>query len=371
MSQTTRYLLFILLICSKLTYSQIELGYQNTANHWNFARIKALDFNSGYPVITLSSNESYGGSTVSDTLGNLLFYVNGKGDVFNKNHTLMQNGDLIPSVSGFPKQNILIIPVPESPNMFYIFTVGHEYDPFGLYYHKVDMSQNGGLGSVIVKNVRLDAGTFAQSRLMAVRHVNKKDFWVITRLTYDSCYASFQVNADGVDPNPVKSPAIFVTPIEIRRGEIKVSPDTKKIVSLEYFMTSSSMSLITVSDFDAATGLVSDKFSVHQKIIAPFDNGMPEAAEFSPDSKLLYLGFQCDQELFGNLIDQIWQYDINMTDSLSFIQSGTHIKTLNNKLFRDIQLAPDGKIYISQVDNVPYGLDSLNHCSLKTAGQTT
>lgn len=358
-----RNILFVLFIACKLTYSQTSPGTegtQNTANHWNFARIKALDFNSGYPVIASSSNESYGGSTLSDTLGNLLFYVNGKGDVFNKNHTLMENGDLIPSASGFPKQNILVIPVPESAKMYYIFTVGHEYDPFGLYYHKVDMNQNGGLGSVIVKDVRLDAGASAQSRLMAVRHANKKDYWVITRLTFDSCYASFHVSLNGVDPVPVKSPAKYVTPIEIRRGEMKISPDNNKLVSLEYFLSTNSMSLITVSDLNDATGEIFDRFSVHQKIIAPFDEGMPEAAEFSPDSKLLYVGFQSNQELFGNLIDQIWQYDMTMTDSLSFIQSGIHIKTLSNKLFKDIQLAPDGKIYISQVDNVPNGLDSLD-----------
>lgn len=224
-----RKILLILFIACNLAYSQTSpgtAGTQNTANHWNFARIKALDFNSGLPLIVSSSNESYGGATISDTLGQLLFYVNGRGDVFNKNHWLMENGDLINSSGSHSKQNILIIPEPGSITRYYIFTVGNEYDPIGLYYHVVDMAQNGGLGSVVIKNERLNAGTWAQSRLTAVRHVNNKDFWVITRITFDSCYAAFLVSDIGVNPVPVKSPALYVTPIEIRLGETKASPNS-------------------------------------------------------------------------------------------------------------------------------------------------
>jgi len=331
----------------------------NTANNWNFAPTKGLDFNTGYPVVVPSADHTYGGSTISDTLGNLLFYVTGDGNVYNRNHLLMENGDLINSAASEIKQNILIIPAPGSQIRYYIFTVGNEYDPIGLYYHIVDMSKNGGLGSVIVRDVKLDAGTWAQSRLNAVRHSNKTDFWVIARIVFDSRYTAFRVSQTGVDQVPVVSPARYTNAIEIRNGEMKMSPDSRTLVSLEWHYNLIYEQLITISDFDASTGVISERFAIETNVGSD-GSDHAEAAEFSPDSKFLYVGFESNEDPFGSLIDKIWQYDMTMTDSLTFSESGTHIKTLNNKWFRDIQLAPDGKIYIVQHENVPLGLDSLD-----------
>ena len=55
-------------------------------------------------------------------------------------------------------QSSLIVPMPLSDSLYYIFTTGQQLS-FGLSYSIVDMSLQGGFGEVIVKNVQLDAQT--------------------------------------------------------------------------------------------------------------------------------------------------------------------------------------------------------------------
>jgi hypothetical protein len=68
----TRFLLFAFLMFPSLCFSQGEW------NNWYFGNHAAMTFNFGNPVAVLGSamleNESVSSTTVSDSLGNLLFY---------------------------------------------------------------------------------------------------------------------------------------------------------------------------------------------------------------------------------------------------------------------------------------------------------
>ena len=80
---------------------------QNQTNHWNFGNKAALNFNDGIVnVMTDSEMDTPAGSTsISDKLGNLLFYTNGQtvlsssmtygGELFSADTTVNTNLDLV------------------------------------------------------------------------------------------------------------------------------------------------------------------------------------------------------------------------------------------------------------------------------------
>ncbi|MBL0074165.1 MAG: hypothetical protein IPP34_21140 [Bacteroidetes bacterium] len=92
--------------------------------------------------------------SIADSSGSLLFYaytralVNGNsGLVYSSNHQLMQNGNLIAGQAWY--KEMVIVPDPSIVNKFYLFSLCiTSLCPPGLYYSKIDMNQNGGLGAV-------------------------------------------------------------------------------------------------------------------------------------------------------------------------------------------------------------------------------
>ncbi|MFZ7105466.1 MAG: hypothetical protein ACO1HD_02490, partial [Bacteroidota bacterium] len=157
-----RWVIFLVLL-PWTTFGQFADRY------WAFGDSAAIDFaNPSNPQTGLSSLRSRGSCvSICDSAGQLLFYggtpntslwpqtiVQELGLLFNKNNLLMENGDTL--VGGAWYQEMVIVPWPNHPGLFYIFHVGitSTTDP-GLYYSMVDLSYNGGLGKVIQKNVQL------------------------------------------------------------------------------------------------------------------------------------------------------------------------------------------------------------------------
>src|SRR5438045_42536 len=99
------------------------------------------------------------------------------GRVFNKQHQQMVNGDSIVAEAWY--QEFVIVPMPDSSNYYYLLSIGvtGNYHS-GLYYSIINMNANGGLGSVMVKNVQL-TNLFAFDAITAVKHGNGRDWWLI------------------------------------------------------------------------------------------------------------------------------------------------------------------------------------------------
>lgn len=71
--------------------------------------------------------------------------------------------------------------MPNNTNQYYLFSIGvTNSSPTGLYYSIVDMSLNNGLGAVVQKNVQLLSYP-ANDGLIAVKHGNGRDWWVLFR----------------------------------------------------------------------------------------------------------------------------------------------------------------------------------------------
>ncbi len=83
--------LFIVLFCN-IILAQTPQALLNRTKHWRFGHKAGLDFNmtTGVPTVFNGSNGVVfeGNSSISDTLGNLLFYCTGD-TVWNKNPPLV------------------------------------------------------------------------------------------------------------------------------------------------------------------------------------------------------------------------------------------------------------------------------------------
>ena len=175
--QSLRYIVCI----SIAFFSNADTYAQKEANVWHFGFGYSLDFNSGSAVQTFGSamNTPGASSSLCDSLGNLLFYTNGGGNIpsfggdpghiWNKNNGVMYDMQGLEGGGNDAKESSVIIPAPGEPNFYYLFTVeqtGHYIDatpailaaqPYGrgFRYFKIDMNLNGGLGGVTQANVQL------------------------------------------------------------------------------------------------------------------------------------------------------------------------------------------------------------------------
>ena len=116
-----KLIILFLFINATILYAQKE-----SAN-WYFGELAGLSFNTNNPVPLLNGKliTSEGCATISDPNGNLLFYTDGL-TVYNRNHTVMQNGtNLFGDASS--TQSAIIVPKPDDPNIYYIFTVDIQF----------------------------------------------------------------------------------------------------------------------------------------------------------------------------------------------------------------------------------------------------
>ncbi|MEX0315894.1 MAG: T9SS type B sorting domain-containing protein [Allomuricauda sp.] len=297
----------------------LQLNAQLEASVWYFGWNAGLDFKTGTPVTLVDGqlDTTEGCATISDALGNLLFYTDGI-KVYNKNHQLMPNGtDLLGHFSS--TQSGIIVPKPNAPNIYYIFTC---WLWNGYYYSEVDMTADGGLGDVVNKNVPLLPGIVSE-KLTAVNHANGTDIWVIGHGHQNDQFLAYRVTPGGVITTPVESRVGIdftnFSSIWDAHGYLKASPDGSRLAICHEDVGAE------VLDFDNATGIVSNP-------VLLMEGTKAYGAEFSPSGQVLYL-----TELRGD----IYQYDLNAAD----VRASELNLTNGTADAGALQLAIDGKMY--------------------------
>ena len=166
---------------------------QNTDRFWVFGDSAAINFfDVSNPTPSWSVLRSRGSSaSICDSLGNLLFYASTprvppwpytaytkEGYIINKDQQLMQNGDKLVGDTWY--QEMIIVSEPNNSNGYYLFCAGELAPDVGLFYTKIDLSYNSGLGKVTQKNIQVNTDSIADG-ITAVRHGNGRDWWVIAR----------------------------------------------------------------------------------------------------------------------------------------------------------------------------------------------
>ena len=378
------FYLFIGLIFFCFSTSTFQAQPQRvTANHWYFGNHYGLDFSNGAPIVDNNSSiYTYEAtSTMSDKEGNLLFYTNGggrvdgsvEGGIWNRNHVLMEGGDLgYFSGGGYSAaQGALSIKKPGSQHQYYLFTVDEletltaANNPFpqgkGLSVFKIDMSENGGLGKVISSEKLL---TPCFEYLAGTIHGNCRDYWVLTRSGYNFLDED-EIVADTfmlylVTENGISDPLKTAIPIECAAesiGLIRFSPDGK------YFTCGGFL-----YEFDKNTGEIGT--GVNLQTTAGIDPYFPIA--FSSNGRFLYYftiyninpnPLEEDDIFFRAIQYDLWAPNLFL--------SGVVFEEIPLPSFGIVgspQLAPDGKLYIPTHYGVTHGPSKvfvINHPNVK------
>lgn len=327
----TTFIITSALLISSLAFSQ------KVANNWLFGDF-GLEFKSDTVVIRkdYAVHKNRGMGIISDSNGQLLCYTDGM-TIWNKNHTIMPNGqNMSTTLSGTKIQSSLIIPKPGSSSIYYTFTV-HTYNgqsAAGLYYSIVDITKDNGLGDVTLKGNKIQDQT--DNKITAVYHQNGYDVWIITHQHNSNSYYAYLLTDKGLDETPVVS-SLGKSFSSSFAGQLKASPDGTMIAcSYDVSYNAEGFSLFK---FDNSTGSLSSSLSFSMPVTYRGCDGM----EFSPDAKKLYV-----YQSGSTSESALYQFDIS-TVTYDYINN-SRTKLFNNmdNGLLELQLAPDGKIYFTK-----------------------
>ena len=306
---------------------------QKEGNNWYFGEFAGLGFNSGKSVALTNSRMSvyWGGTaTISNSNGRLLFYSNGY-QVWDSNHSSFASGLRGHDVN---YQGSLFVPHPDSTHLYFIFTSNGATTPNpNLYYSIINMKLRSGRGDILTSQKNISLGFPVYQKLTAVRHANRRDYWVVTqKFNSDSLY-SYLISPNGISKTPVISQIFkpFYSSSVTIRGVLKLSPDGKRICSLNHGDSS------FIADFDASTGKINNPWVFKDMSYGSI------GLEYSAKSKYLYTVTNGGPGI-------IYQYDLSAETKNEFLSSRTTIDSGFEKkqgMFNALlQLGPDGKIYI-------------------------
>ena len=359
MKSVSRLLFAFLLAGSEVALPQginnlWTMGYDNGSVGWGGTDV---NFNSGNPDTSYKLRALNFGLTcanICDQNGNLLFCTNGF-SVSDASDSVMQNGYglyISPYESNDTMmgrgvlQSSIIIPDPADSMKYYLFheaieiyvasASGASIYPIALYYSVIDMSLNGGLGAVTLKNIPLLMDTLASGQITACKHANGRDWWLIVPECGRPNYYMYLISPIGIQ-------LISQQTIGIRDytyGQCAFSPDGSKYAYYHWY------SGLEVFDFDRCAGTFSNPVHV-TNVDTVNQSGWGLA--FSPDGKKIYVDSGMN----------LFQFDLNNPNLSSSQQT---VATWDGFFdiypfatgFAFLQLAPDGKIYISTGSSTHY-----------------
>ncbi|MBK7681137.1 MAG: T9SS type A sorting domain-containing protein [Bacteroidetes bacterium] len=321
---------------------------------WCFGDSAGVIFTNSVTYFSTGESSLSASVSIANAQDSLLFYgssvhpaayINGwkkNGRLKNKLHQTMQNGDSLICLGWY--HDMIIVPKSVTDSSFYVFLAGVSGPYFGLYYCIVDLKLNNGLGVVTQKNVMLDPVS-TKDALMAVKHGNGKDWWLVTRkwdypnAAYDNAFYVYLVDSTGIYPHPVQNVG---TMRASNGGDIVFNSNGTKFAESDWG------NLIELYDFDRCTGIISSPLNIElPSTTGPFKYYV--SACFSPNNRFLYV--------LGNLNGfddaRIFQYDLlsgNISNSkitIGMIQDSASAVMM--------KLAPDNRIYISALSDIPGG----------------
>lgn len=309
---------------------------QNEAKNWFFGFNCKLDFNTSPPTVgTGAANLVDNSTSISDSNGNLLFYTDGS-TVWNKNNNIMPNGSgLVSHNSG--GQCGLIVPIPQSPNKYVVFSNTEFSAPGQFHYSVVDMSLNSGLGDVIATQKNISLGTGWTEKLCAYYNCVGNYYWVLAHRWNSNQFVAIKVDPTGVTPTSVISSIGSIHNCGTyggahdAMGQMTISKDGTKVIN-----ALTCQDKFELFDFDINTGLLSNMISI------PGNGGSAWGTGFSSDSKKLYVS-----SIFGQ---SIFQYDLSTYTSVAINASKITLYTTGTGgyNFGYMELGPDSKVYIAR-----------------------
>ena len=314
------------------------------------------------------------GATLMDTLGNII--ENGDSLIPPNQYTMNTPAD------GNTTQCSLILPKGSS-GLYYVFITAVTDSMFDkwflpnatatpadlLQYNVVDMNANGGLGKVIQKNIPLITNNkLARVGMMACRHANGYDWWLLKQGLDTNVIFTFLVTRDTVE---FKFKQVFSFPkfdLMEAFGQSCFSSDGSKYAFATGGANSGKGAQLGIADFDRCTGLLSNMKSVNVPIdstnywytdsIGQKDS-VTRGLSFSPNDSFLYVAKGWN----------IYQYEYNNPDSIQAWYLVHRYDTIAEySLFGQLQKGIDGRIYIGKYGGSKKFNNVINKPNIKGAG---
>jgi hypothetical protein len=317
----------------------LQIFAQKQTHHWYFGINAGLDFSSGSPSVVTNGalNTTEGCASISDSLGNLLFYTDGV-NVWNSTHTLMPNGTgLNGDVS--TTQSALIVKKPGSIKDYFIFTLPAE-GTGNFCYSMVDMTLDGGKGDITTKNTIIKGNV--TEKMSAVHHCNGKDIWVAIHELSNNTYYAYKITAAGLGTAVVSNAGRVHTDVH---GQMKFNNTGTKAAAIVDTVIASGppyqgKAFLDILNFNNQTGVFTASISI------PLNNWQKAyGVEFSPDNTKIYATYY-DQSGVNGGNSELIQYNFGATN---FAASGVTVgASFDPNILRALQVAPDGKIYLSK-----------------------
>ncbi|MEO7047359.1 MAG: PKD domain-containing protein, partial [Ferruginibacter sp.] len=326
--------------------------------HWYFGNFGSIDFSSGVPIQTTTAltnhsiqgelayptqNGPYIKSTISlsDSLGNLLFYSNAV-SVWNKNHEKITSAPIFGVSDINASSGYCYIPFPGKKGKYFAAGVYPNFDesPSGVRFVLVDVDSNRVSPYKEFKNIALPK-RFSEF-LTVVPHCNGMDYWIIVKgFQSDTKFYSFLVTDSGIDAlqTPVISSGFSHPGYGGDGNQLKSNRAGDKLILCS---PHGNLNIETgvIYDFDNGTGLISN-----ERIIPniPAYSNIQGGGAFSPNGKYFYL-MRSSNFATNGLPYWLFQY---RTDDMSynvFPAPGFYFAA-------SFQQGPDGNIYITTQDN--------------------
>ena len=320
--------------------------------YWFAGNKIAIDFGTSGSAYTVSANASTatnvpeGSTVVTDSNGTLQFWVGG-GTVHNRNQVAMANGTgLLGNLSAV--QTVAAFAAPGVPGKYFVVATNGSAanTPGNLYYSHVDMTANGGLGTVVSKNTLVPGSTgLASEALTAVPTSDGLGHWVLTARFGSSNLTAIRFNDSGPAGAPVAS--TLSGPVQNYYGSIYFSPDLTRFV---YVTGGLGTSYAYLMSFNAATGAATELASWRVPTGGTTDpntgtgNRMGYAADFSPSGDYVYVS-----QIYPG---RLWRYDVTTETSAAIAgsQAFVGVTGTGGNGGGHVRRGPDGAMWVANYD---------------------
>ena len=311
----------------------------------------------------------YGAACISDSAGRFVLASDGF-TIWNRQWQVVAQPFGTQALASFVSRQVVMVRQP-GPGRRYLVLRSSAYEHTllgphaGIYtilpYAIVDLNANGGLGGVVQRDsLALPATSTAQfpyqylySNWVPIRHANGRDLWLVG-LDIDGHYVSSLLSAGGLAP-PVLSQPLPLRLLYLGDGLMRASPDGRTLASVAYTFTAprSALATLEISHFNAATGEVTGTYNLPQpfrgRVYSPSNNNYQlffthvGGLALSPDGSRLYA------DTVG--ASGIFQYNLLAGTPAAIAASRATVLpegAASTTLVGDLQLGPDGNVYIMQ-----------------------
>jgi hypothetical protein len=319
-----------------------------------------------------------GNSNISDSNGNLLLVSDGY-NIYDSTSTFIDGGDtLIPKDfyidqhgSSFSSQSSIFLPM--DSGIYYFITPTESNPRFAectagincyfdlMLYNVIDMKANNGAGKVVKRMIPiLENANMRKTQMMACRHGNGKDWWLLKQEGDSANVHTFLFTQDSVYDKGVQ---VFDNAIWGKYDLRGMS--TFNIVGNQYASTSvgGNTGLVFLADFDRCYGTLNNPYTIEMPLTSthnPNDTAQKEHSPvgiiYSPNGQFLYVVSMYN----------VYQYDLQ--DNTWLHVAGLDTTWQQFQEYNASYLAPNGKIYIGNRHGLSKQMSVIDNPDVKGAG---